>query len=955
MAITSAKQTEILKIVAGLFNSAPGGTYLTELANLVQGGMTTSQLANALAAHSLFTGTIMAGKVTTSSQVAVLMKNFGLVADSTTTSAGSQAQAYFTQQIDAGVGFGKIVHDAVQFLSGSVPSEFTTAANLLTNKALVAATYSESNSSTSLSALQNVLSNVTGATVYTATDVTNILAGSGSSTGTTFTLTTASDAITGTSGNDTIRGSVTFDTDGAASTSSTYTVSDSVSAGLGQDTLDLIVDGGSGVTDAINMPIASVTGVEVVSLRNVVSSTDASVVFNGSGTGATLYQNDRSTNAVKFDNIGTADVTIKGDSASTLGATTIDTGTSATTDAFVLNLSGGTKGTGAIDVSDTDAQWTSATINSTGASNEAGAVTIGGSKVKDLAINASSALSASSLAGFDATTGVVNKITISGAAAATSTNTGVSIGTLADAVDEVNASGLTAGGLTMTLSSTDGVTALKVTGGAGQDKITTSGLALTSAASIDAGAGTSDRLIVTASTHIDATLGKLYKGFEELEVSNSTGTVSVDLSQLTDGNTVSSVRINSVTTDGTDSTAVSNLTAIQAGAVTIAGYAATTDGTVTVGVKNATEVGQADTVKIKFDDDSSTEHTISVTNTDGGLVLAGVENLVLDASADKASIVLGSDAAALTSLSLTGSKDITVSYTAALAVTTTNTSINGSDATGILSIDNSLTSDSTAAIAITGGSKGDTIKFWADDATDASDAVASVVNGGAGMDSISAIVGAAATDAVGITTAFKIVSDAISSANADLIKVVDNTTDATSVTTVTDGGTDSTWSYKYTGALTNGTGTSGDGIASGEIVTSTDATLASALADSGAANAVIFRITGLGIETDAGSSTAVSTLMTTFTEANASALVSKLIGTASNALNGTITSLDSVLSTSDSALVIIDEGTNSVVLRITNTDTSTANTLTTAEVQVVGVVNADNFGAGGALGTLTWS
>ena len=54
MAITSTQQTEILKVVAGLFNAAPGGSNLSELANLVSGGMTIRQLADALAANTLF-------------------------------------------------------------------------------------------------------------------------------------------------------------------------------------------------------------------------------------------------------------------------------------------------------------------------------------------------------------------------------------------------------------------------------------------------------------------------------------------------------------------------------------------------------------------------------------------------------------------------------------------------------------------------------------------------------------------------------------------------------------------------------------------------------------------------------------------------------------------------------------------------------------------------------------
>jgi len=178
MAISSTQQTEILKIVAGLFNAAPGGVYLSELAKLVEGGMTTSQLADTLAASPIFTNGVMAGKVTIDAQVNVLMKNFGVTADSDPASAGSQAKTYFTQQIDDGVGFGKIVFDAVSFLSTTTDTKFAGAKTLLENKALVAAAYSAIKSSTDLSELQVVLSNVTGDSPYTDADVANILAGS---------------------------------------------------------------------------------------------------------------------------------------------------------------------------------------------------------------------------------------------------------------------------------------------------------------------------------------------------------------------------------------------------------------------------------------------------------------------------------------------------------------------------------------------------------------------------------------------------------------------------------------------------------------------------------------------------------------------------------------------------------------------------------------------------------
>lgn len=234
MAITSTQKTEILEIVAGLFNAAPGGSNLTDLANLVSGGMTTSQLADALAANALFTNGIMGGKVTVEDQAKVLAQNFGLAADSDPGSAGSQAVAYFTQLINDGVGLGNIVFQAVTYLSGTPATEFTTAATLLANKVLVADAYSQTSSSSDLSTLQNVLSAVVGDHAYTAAEVAAIVGGGASST---ITLTTGTDNVTGTSGNDTIIGEFN-----ATAALTTINPSDQIGGGGGTDTFKVFGD-----------------------------------------------------------------------------------------------------------------------------------------------------------------------------------------------------------------------------------------------------------------------------------------------------------------------------------------------------------------------------------------------------------------------------------------------------------------------------------------------------------------------------------------------------------------------------------------------------------------------------------------------------------------------------------------------------------------------------------------
>lgn len=190
MAINDAEKTEILKVVAGLFNAAPGGIYLTDLANFVSNGGTIQQLSNALAALPIFTTNILAGKVTVEDQVDVLMKNFGLT-DGETGTAGAQAHDYFHDRLEAGDSFGDIVYDAVTFLSNTTDETFAGAKTLLANKALVADAFSKESTSTDFNLLKQVLNAVTGAAPYTEADVRAIL--NAVSSGDAYTLTNTTD------------------------------------------------------------------------------------------------------------------------------------------------------------------------------------------------------------------------------------------------------------------------------------------------------------------------------------------------------------------------------------------------------------------------------------------------------------------------------------------------------------------------------------------------------------------------------------------------------------------------------------------------------------------------------------------------------------------------------------------------------------------------------------------
>jgi len=246
MAITAEQRDQILKIVAGLFNGAPGGAFLSDFAAAVEAGVSMQDLARALAATNEFRHGIMGGKVTVEQQVAVLMNHFGVVADDVEGSAASLAEAYFTDSINAGIDFGDIVYTAVVFLENDTSEEFAPYKALLANKALVAALHAENTVNiASVAEGQSIFAGVTSDGPSTPEEAVEYL--NGLVPGQTFTLTTGQDEIVGTVNKDIINGNDT-----------TLTAFDSI-------------DGGGASNDTLNLSFAgNVTAIPVgVTVKNV--------------------------------------------------------------------------------------------------------------------------------------------------------------------------------------------------------------------------------------------------------------------------------------------------------------------------------------------------------------------------------------------------------------------------------------------------------------------------------------------------------------------------------------------------------------------------------------------------------------------------------------------------------------------------------------------------------------
>jgi len=522
------------------------------------------------------------------------------------------------------------------------------------------------------------------------------------------------------------------------------------------------------VTDLVNTgtgtaSVSIVQGVANVPAAGVATSFDASTFAGG-----TDFNTNLSTNGVTFTNLAAGQsIGANGNGATTVGALTGTYGATVTTAA--LNLTGGLQtgaaggtlqGSGAVTIN--GAGVATANVKSSGAANAVGGITFGGNAVTTLNITADSAFGltgATTITGFSGTqTSTVN---VTGAGA-------VRVNALDAALDVYNASAAT-GVQTLSL----GAATQKVTTGSANDVITTNGIVLTTG-SVDAGAGTADRLVVTASADVaTATLGALYKGFEQVQVQNGQ---SVDLALLAANNTIDTVRLNNAAGTAT----VTNLNATQAGNIAITGAAA---GLITIGVKDANTGGQIDTVKATLTTTTAAGAVQNIDLATAPISLSGVEKLELTgngtAAATTGTVTLNTGAAiSLDSITLKNAGNGNV-VTIAAGHAATNLLVDASASTGNTTLDATLYNTLTGA-SLKGGSGNDTLL---------GSARVDNLTGGAGRDifdnnnnnstatatdkiSDFGKITAAVTDVTTLTkTAFQGATETRGGANADLIDI----------------------------------------------------------------------------------------------------------------------------------------------------------------------------------------
>ncbi|OUS01197.1 hypothetical protein A9Q90_10065 [Gammaproteobacteria bacterium 54_18_T64] len=622
--------------------------------------------------------------------------------------------------------------------------------------------------------------------------------------GSTFTLTSSVDTFTGTSGDDTF---VADDTG-----TDTASAADTLDGGAGTDTLKIFSDGG-----AFSLP--ALTSIETVELFDHNQAADFSAQASLTTVNVNRGEGDATITVGAGVTVGLKSVVID---AANGGAGKQTIAYKATDTSATLNLTAVTDGANDAneDVAITGAALTAVTVNATGTKSEFDALDLAAAKT--ITINAAVDLNAPV-----ETTGVDGTLTVTGAGK-------VTLGALDDGIDTVDASANT-GGISLTLDANT-ETDTKVTGGSGDDTVTTNGtLATTHTTAIDGGAGT-DTIVIAAVADLNAAdEGARYVNFETVQTATSFNMALVaGLTGLT-------------VTATAGATSFTGLTATQAANVTVNG-AVNAAG---ISFALANDTGTTDSLSLALGDssvaagvaidaDSITANgfeTINLATAFGASATAGAQRTatVADFTADK-----------VTAINLTGAAFDLENVATAKAVTIDASALIGDGATSSLGL--TAAGSLFAGSTVTGSGFVDTVTVGASGST---------YNLGAGKDVITA-----ATQAIIAATTID------GGADADILRISEAA--ATTATLTIDDNTFKTISnvetIDFSGATaglftwTLGGYANAIATASGGLITATAAALAGG---TNAADDIVVDASGLG-----GTNALKLTLTTTSAGAN---------------------------------------------------------------------------------------
>tara|TARA_R100001377_G_scaffold81364_1_gene60823 strand:+ start:1007 stop:3619 length:2613 start_codon:yes stop_codon:yes gene_type:complete len=728
MAITVEARTNIIGLVVGMFNAAPGASVLADLVASYEAGTSIKAMAGFLAATNEFKGIFPT--FLTNGEYATKVVN-QLLAEAST-AAKAEAVAVLTAELNGGMSRSDAFVEAITFVNATATDNatFGTSAAAFDNKVAVAVYYSVDKqlSGATLEDLQKVVVDVTSA-ASTVTAAKAIADGEQTA-GKAFTLTTFTDTITGTIGDDTITGGA-LASDGTTA-ADTLQALDVINGGAGTDTLVLDTTG-----DKNQSVVGTVTNVE-------------NLTFVGSGTTIAAVTASTFSGDIKFQQTADATLSVTGVTGQKLildravdGTTLTSThsGTSASFQAAAVagdatfSLSGGTVKTANLAI-DKTATGKSVTVTDTGNSTTAAAITASGASTVTVT---STALTSVTVAG-------AGKVSLTTTTAPT-TSVDASAATGGFTLVTALAAGATFTGGAGVDTLTVGTSTKAITTGAGND-VVTMGAALGSGGSIDGGEGSdtislsaADAATATSTALLGAAFAASISNFEKLGV-GATGAATVVDAKYIDGIThivsAGTVGANTLTVNNAAANSTLEFTALAAAAVTY---------------NLADATGTTDVVNLKF---SATDGFTST----AAVVIAGVEtlNIVTDdtnSTAATAPFVAPITATSVKSVVVTG--DAGIDTTGLTATTLTSFDASGVTATGAGGAVTLVTGALAGDAVIKGGAGNDVLNAAAsvklvtidggagNDTITGSSTKVNTLNGGAGDDTI---VGGSAADTI---------------------------------------------------------------------------------------------------------------------------------------------------------------------------------------------------------------
>jgi len=687
MAISIEARSDLISIVVGMFNGAPGAAILSQLTNAYESGSSRLQIATNLAKSAEYLQ-VFPEFMTNAEFATKLVDN--MLGDLVDAAGKAEAVTILTAKMNASNTSTPAAKAAARAetsiyaldLLKAVPTTdatFGAAAAALANKVEVATFYSvevQQNPSSVMEA-QEVLENVDD--TEASVDDAKAELGDDATVGQNYNLTTAPETVVGTSFDDTFR-AINLASDGvtAATTLGDF---DSLDGGNGTDTLDLFSSAAGNKQLGAN---TSIKNIEIININNTgaaFETTTGSGIVASRFEGATqIWQNGveaavtalSSTTTAGFKNLTaqTLDVT------PTATAESVNVAVSALAGANTLNVNAGTAlkavniagslstgGTLATNATVGAAQTTLAlnsavaTTLTTGgaalvnvdASASAGAITyVGGATIRSIKTGA---------AADDVTIATTTSATV---AASVDTGDGkdkITVNTTGAGATTVNSG---AGDDTITLN-TDGSGVTTINAGAGNDKVVVAlagGLDAIAGTDVISGGEGTDTISVAGPAAYDAEdyiiLTEVVTGFETLELTGGTlSSNALDASKLT-GYTTFNAAQSALTTftkvAAGQSIVASTATGVTASAV---GYAAPT-GVATVGTLAGTlnitsAIGNAALAQTVTANAETVNLTVSPATSDNdGVVDTAVTTLTGDAKVANVTLVAKTDTAGTT-------------------------------------------------------------------------------------------------------------------------------------------------------------------------------------------------------------------------------------------------------------------------------------------------------------------